>query len=80
MGGVGFGLEKSAVSQGDLPPLGEETLIFTSLVVREDALQLYGFSSEDERELFGLLLSVSKPSRRNSRIARRRVFFNPPPR
>jgi holliday junction DNA helicase RuvA len=39
--------------------LGEETTVETYLHVREDALQLYGFASADERELFELLLGVS---------------------
>ena len=38
---------------------GEETTVETYLHVREDALQLYGFASADERELFELLLGVS---------------------
>jgi len=33
--------------------------LYTMLVVREDDLQLYGFSTEDERKLFKLLISVS---------------------
>jgi Holliday junction DNA helicase RuvA len=39
--------------------MGEETTIETYLHVREDALQLYGFASAEERELFELLLGVS---------------------
>src|SRR6478735_11468905 len=39
--------------------LGEETTVETYLHVREDALQLYGFATADERELFELLLGVS---------------------
>ena len=39
--------------------LGEETTVETYLHVREDALQLYGFASAEERALFELLLSVS---------------------
>ena len=38
---------------------GEETTVETYLHVRDDALQLYGFASADERSLFELLLSVS---------------------
>lgn len=38
---------------------GGEISIETHLVVREDAMQLYGFASADERELFELLLGVS---------------------
>ncbi|WP_211880260.1 Holliday junction branch migration protein RuvA [Pseudarthrobacter albicanus] len=38
---------------------GEEGKLFTSLIVREDCLTLYGFGSDDEREVFDVLLSVS---------------------
>jgi Holliday junction DNA helicase RuvA len=60
VGGVGFLLEVSATTLGDVPGLGAETVLFTHLHVREEALQLYGFSSEEERELFRLFLGVSK--------------------
>lgn len=39
--------------------LGEEGRLFTSLIVREDSLTLFGFATEDEREVFDVLLSVS---------------------
>ncbi|MFJ6026868.1 Holliday junction branch migration protein RuvA [Pseudarthrobacter sp. NPDC092424] len=39
--------------------LGEEGQLFTSLIVREDSLTLFGFASDDEREVFDVLLSVS---------------------
>lgn len=38
---------------------GEEGKLFTSLIVREDSLTLFGFGSDDEREVFDILLSVS---------------------
>ncbi len=60
VGGVGFLLDVSAVTLRDVPPVGEAVTLFTHLHVREDALQLFGFSSEEERELFRLFLSVSK--------------------
>ena len=37
---------------------GEAVLLYTHLVVREDALTLYGFESQADRELFNLLLGV----------------------
>jgi Holliday junction DNA helicase RuvA len=37
---------------------GEVILLYTHLVVREDALALYGFESQAERELFNILLGV----------------------
>jgi len=39
--------------------LGEEVLLYTHLLVREDVLKLFGFFTLEERELFRLLLSVS---------------------
>jgi len=39
--------------------VGDEGKLFTSLIVREDSLTLYGFGSDDEREVFDVLLSVS---------------------
>lgn len=39
--------------------LGDEGKLFTSLIVREDSLTLFGFDSDDEREVFDVLLSVS---------------------
>lgn len=60
VGGVGFRIEASSTTLRDLPGAGEPVTVFTHLYVREDALQLFGFSSEDERELFGLLIGVSK--------------------
>ncbi len=56
VGGVGYLL---AATPRVAARVGEETTVETYLVVREDALQLYGFASADERELFELLLGVS---------------------
>lgn len=39
--------------------IGTEAKLFTSLIVREDSLTLFGFASDDEREVFDVLLSVS---------------------
>ena len=60
VGGVGFLLEVSAVTLGDVASVGATTVLFTHLHVREDLLQLFGFSTEEERELFRLFLGVSK--------------------
>lgn len=58
VGGVGLSLAASASTIAALPRLGQEARLLAYLVVREDALQLYGFGSEAERELFLLLLGV----------------------
>ena len=60
VGGVGFALEVSAVTLRDVPAVGEQVALFSYLHVRDDALQLFGFSTEEERELFRMLLGVSK--------------------
>jgi Holliday junction DNA helicase RuvA len=58
--GVGFLLDVSSITQSDLPAVGQEACVFAHLHVREDAMQLFGFSTEEERELFRMFLSVSK--------------------
>jgi Holliday junction DNA helicase RuvA len=57
-GGVGYQLTVSAETLSHVPAVGERAALHTHLVVRDDALQLYGFASEEERELFLMLLSV----------------------
>lgn len=57
-GGVGYKLAVSAHTLRQVPAVGSQVLLHTHLVVRDDALALYGFASEDERELFLMLLGV----------------------
>jgi holliday junction DNA helicase RuvA len=57
-GGVGYRLAVSTQTLRQVPAVGNEVLLHTHLVVRDDALSLYGFASEEERELFLMLLSV----------------------
>ena len=56
VGGVGYLV---AATPRVSARVGEETTVETYLHVREDALQLYGFASAEERELFELLLGVT---------------------
>ena len=58
VGGVGYRLAISAQTFADLPPTGRDVILHTHLIVRDDALQLYGFATEEERALFLLLLGV----------------------
>ncbi len=57
-GGVGYRLAVSAETLRHVPAVGRDALLHTHLVVRDDALALYGFASEEERELFLMLLGV----------------------
>jgi Holliday junction DNA helicase RuvA len=57
-GGVGYRLAISAQTLRHVPAVGSQVTLHTHLVVRDDALSLYGFATEEERELFLMLLSV----------------------
>lgn len=57
-GGVGYACRTTNTTQARLK-LGEKGKLFTYLNVREDAMELYGFASQEELNLFELLLSVS---------------------
>jgi holliday junction DNA helicase RuvA len=56
--GVGYRLAVSSVTLGDVPGAGGEALLHSHLVMRDDAIQLFGFSTETERELFLMLIGV----------------------
>jgi Holliday junction DNA helicase RuvA len=58
-GGVGYRLAVSAETLKAVPASGSDTFLHAELIAREDSLALYGFSSEEERDLFRLLISVS---------------------
>ena len=58
VGGIGFRVHVTpAFAQG--ATRDEEMTVFTSMIVREDSMTLYGFESADERDVFTKLLSVS---------------------
>ena len=57
-GGVGYRLAVSAETLRHVPGVGKQVLLHSHLVVRDDALQLYGFATEEERELFLMLIAV----------------------
>ncbi len=57
-GEVGYRALVSAQTLRQVPSVGEQVTLHTHLIVREDALTLYGFHSEEERELFLMLLAV----------------------
>ena len=56
--GVGYRLAVSATTMRGVPRVGEQVLLHTHLVIRDDGMQLFGFASEDERELFHMLNGV----------------------
>jgi Holliday junction DNA helicase RuvA len=58
-GGVGYRLAVSAETLKAVPAAGRETTLHAHLVARDDTLALYGFASEEERDLFLHLVSVS---------------------
>ena len=59
VGGVGYKLAMSTGSLSALPAEGDEVMVWTYLYVREDELSLFGFESEEEKETFEQLITVS---------------------
>lgn len=57
--GVGYEIHIPLSTYSQLPALGADVRLLTHFIVREDVQQLYGFSTEDERDLFRMLISVS---------------------
>ena len=57
-GGVGYRLAVSAETLRHVPAVGKSVALHSHLVVRDDALALYGFATEEERELFLMLIAV----------------------
>ena len=58
-GGVGYRLTVSAETLKSVPATGREGFLHAELIARDDSLALYGFASEEERDLFRELISVS---------------------
>ncbi len=59
VGGVGYEVEAPMSTFYGLPAVGETLTLLTHLVVREDAHILFGFATEEERQLFRNLLRIS---------------------
>lgn len=59
VGGVGYGIFMPESAMGLLPQMGNEVKLHTYLNVREDAMQLFGFLTRDDLEIFKLLIGVS---------------------
>src|ERR687886_2973858 len=60
IGGVGYRASTSANTLRALPSLGEECVLHTRMVVREDAMLLFGFANREERAAFDALTGVSR--------------------
>ena len=57
--GVGFSVGMPATDLSRLPDRGSEVMVYTHLSVREDAMALYGFLSQEAHALFLRLIGVS---------------------
>lgn len=57
--GIGYRVMTSSGSIADFSVPGEDIIIYTEMIVREDAISLVGFSTRDELNMFQLLTSVS---------------------
>ena len=57
--GIGYEVETPMSTFLELPAVGSEIFLHTHLLVRDDAHALYGFSTEEEKVLFRLLLKVN---------------------
>ena len=57
--GIGFNVSMPVSQLEMLEPMGADVKVYTYLSVREDAMQLYGFTTADSLELFKLLIQVN---------------------
>ena len=58
VGGVGYLVHLSALSLAQLPPQGQAATLRTFTNVRQDAIELFGFATEDEEAVFRALIEV----------------------
>ncbi|MFZ5965750.1 MAG: Holliday junction branch migration protein RuvA [Bacillota bacterium] len=57
--GIGYRIHTSNFSMSDLGQADDRVTLFTQLIVREDDMTLYGFSTKEELKMFQLLTTVS---------------------
>lgn len=57
--GVGYGVEMPLSSLCNISGVGETATIWIETHVREDAIKLFGFASQEEKELFNIVCSIS---------------------
>jgi Holliday junction DNA helicase RuvA len=60
VGGVGLRVTVSLQTLAELPAVGGPVQLLTQMIVREDALTLYGFLTQDERSAFELCMTVQQ--------------------
>ena len=58
-GGIGYNIKITPNIASDLPGIGEDVKVYTYLSVREDAMNMYGFLTKEDLELFKLLIGVN---------------------
>ena len=59
-GGVGYEVKMPIAALDHLPGAGEEIGLYVRTLVKDDAIELFGFPHKEEQEAFSLLISVSK--------------------
>lgn len=59
VGGLGYELQAPMSTYYDLPGVGDSVFLYTHLITRDDARELYGFGSLQERDLFRALIRIS---------------------
>ncbi len=64
--GIGYAISLPNHTLSHLPARGEFVSFYTSMQVREDAQELYGFETWDERQTFEVLISISKVGARTA--------------
>ena len=57
--GVGYGIYMPQLALSLLPPMGQQVKIHTYLNIREDAMQLFGFLTKEDLNVFRLLIGVN---------------------
>ena len=58
-GGIGYRIFVSSSALSKLPALGKAVKLYTYFNVREDAMELYGFLTQEEKDMYELLISIS---------------------
>lgn len=59
VGGIGYGVYMPEKALGLLPPKGQKVKLHTYLNVKEDCMQLFGFLTKDDLQVFQLVISVN---------------------